>query len=331
MINTSFIHACDDICMLESAYEMNAREIHELAGTLDVLTTQKRDLQAFGIFTESKEEYFMEGVSNVIETLGKKILEIIQHFKDTINDIFRKWKERSWQKKDDVQKLRQIEKRDPKAVAKLQIAIDKGELDMNSYKDIDAFFKDIDNILENIDKANVDPKSLKGRLNKAKEKLEKNDKTFKAIATALGLVATTGTIIVTYQKYKQNTQEKINHELTNTRNEATRAINKIETKRKIIEEMETKGDQFAGSRMALLAEVANEEARITSVHCNKLLNLARSCESKLLVAAKSKIRPGDDTQMYRKIKDDLDKENKRLRQVRANAGIGHLNLKDIDN
>lgn len=325
MINTSFIHACDDMYMIESAYEANAKEIHELAGTLDVLDQQRRDLQAFGIFTESKEEYFTEGVTNVIETLGEKILEIIQHFKDTMSDIFRKWKERSWQKKDDVQKLREIEKRDPKAAAKLQIAIEKGTLDMNEFKDIDTFFKDIDSILDDIDKANVDPKSLKGRLNKAKEKLEKNDKTLKAVATALGLVATAGTIVVTYQKYKQNTQDKINHELANTKNAAEVSMHKIDVKRKTLEKMANNGDQFAGSKLAILATLANESEKLCSVHCNKLMQLARSCESKFLVATKSRFNPGDDATAYRDIADKLDKERNRLKTIRDIANIDNVN------
>lgn len=320
MIDTKFIHACDDMYMLESAYDENAKEIREFAGSLDVLTRQKRDLQMFGIFTESKEEYFVEGFSNIVETLGKKIIEIIQHFKDTMTDIFRKWKERSWQKKDDVQKLREIEKRNPKAAEKLQIAIEKGTLDMNSYKDIDSFFKEIDDILDNIDKANVDPKSLKGRLNKAKKKLEKNDNTIKAVASALGLVATTGTIVVTYQKYKNNVQEKVNHELCNTRNEATVLINKIDNKRRIIEEMAARGDEFAGSRSAMLAEATNELSRTTTVHCNKLLEFARTCESRFLVAAKSRINPGDDMTMYSRELSRLDEEERRLRTVRNNRG-----------
>ena len=327
MINTSFIHACDDICMLESAYDINAKEIHELAGTLDVLTQQKRDLQAFGIFTESKEEYFTEGVSNVIETLGKKILEIIQHFKDTMSDIFRKWKERSWQKKDDVQKLREIEKRDPKAAAKLQIAIEKGDLDMNSYKDIDAFFKDIDGILDDIDKANVDPKSLKGRLNKAKEKLEKNDKTVKAVAAALGLVATAGTIVVTYQKFKQNTDAKARSEGENINAQANNRIARINAEVEVLKEMEKKGDSYAGSKMAILADLANETDKLTCVNVNKRMQLVRKAESKFFVKMKS-IHPGNDKEVIQGLIASRNSERDRLDNVKTHAMRDHY--KDLN-
>lgn len=310
MINTSFIHACDDMYMIESAYEANAKEIHELAGTLDALNQQRRDLQAFGIFTESKEEYFTEGVTNVIETLGKKILEIIQHFKDTMSDIFRKWKERSWQKKDDVQKLREIEKRDPKAAAKLQIAIEKGTLDMNKYKDIDAFFKNIDEIIDKIDKANVDPKSLKGRLNKAKEKLEKNQKTIAAVAASLGLVVTAGTIVLNYQKYKQNVAKQVETEGDNIRAQADKRMQKLKVEITKLKEMEKRGDSFAGSKAALCAELANEVEKVSTVNVNKRMQFARNCEVKFLTKVKS-FKPGDDHGNYKKeIKTRMDEYNR---------------------
>lgn len=328
MIDTSFIHACDDICMLESAYDMNTKEIHELTGTLDVLSQQKRDLQSFGIFTESKEEYFTEGVSNVIETLGKKILDIIQHFKDTMSDIFRKWKERSWAKKDDVQKLREIEKRDPKAVAKLQIAIDKGDLDMNAYKDIDVFFKDIDNILDDIEKANVDPKSLKGRLNKAKEKLEKNEKTVKAVAATLGLVVTAGTIVTTYQKFKQNAAIKAKSEGENINVLANNKIARIKTETEVLKEMANKGDSYAGSKIAILAECANEVDKATCVNVNKRMQLVRKAESKFFIKLKS-LHPGDDKEVISKLIQSRNDEYERLdKKVKTNAIRDHYEKLD---
>ena len=286
MISTSFIHACDDAYMIESTYENNARTINELAGTLDVLSQQRRDLKMFGLFTESKEEYFGESVGDAIEKLGQKIIEIIERFKDAMKDIFRKWKERSWQKKDDVQKLREIEKKDPKAAAKLEAAIAKGDIDMNSYKDINAFFKDVDNILADIEKKNVDPKSLKGRLNRAKDALNDKKGTIAAIGTALGLVATATGLVITYQKYKEGCAKKISTEGENIRNEADVRMKKLRVEVTKLREMEQNGDPHAGSKAAILADLANEVDHVTRVNVSKRMTLMRSIEAKIAIGAR---------------------------------------------
>lgn len=322
MISTGFIHACDDICMLESVYENNKREIYELAGTLDTLSYQRRDLQSFGLITESKEEYFNESVSGVIEKIGQKIIEIIEHFKNTMADIFRKWKERSWAKKDDVQKLREIEKKNPDVAKKIQIAVEKGDIDMNSYKDLNDFFKNVDDVLDGIEKANVDPKSLKGKVQKAKDCLVRNEKTIKAVASALGLVVTTGAIVINYQKIKKNISDKVEHEADNIQKDAQKRMIRINNELQALNKLEEDTDNYGGSRAAILAEMANEVDRASSLNVNKRMNFVRTVESKFFSKIRSLFKSvtadSDKADVISRLKQERTTEYNRLQEVQDN-------------
>lgn len=289
MINTKFVHACDDTYMIESTYEDNARVIYELAGTLDVLSNQKRDLKMFGIFTESKEEYYEESVAGVVEKIGEKILDIIQKFKDFMNDVFRKWKERSWQKKDDVQKLREIEKKDPKLAAKLSIYVQKGDIDMKSFKDLNDFYKNCDEILKEMDKKNVDPKSIKGKWEKTKAALNDNKGTVAAIATTLGLIATASGLVIQYQKYKQNCANQLIHEGEQIKATAEKNMHEIEKQMVIIQKMDqdpNRDSKYAGSLASCCADMANEIDRVSKINVNKRMMFMRKVESQFAAKAR---------------------------------------------
>lgn len=288
MINTSFIHACDDAYMIESTYEENARTINELTCTLDILSQQKRDLKMFGIFTESKEEYFNESASDVIEKIGQKILDIIQKFKDFMSDLFRKWKERSWAKKDDVQKLRELEKKDPKLAARMEAYVQNGDIDMKSFKDINDFYKNCDDILKEMEKKNVDPKSIKGRWEKAKAALNDKKGAVSAIATALGLIATASGLVITYQKYKQNCEKDMLNEADTIKAKAEKRMNDLEKEIIVLNHMDqdpNRDDKYVAEKAVILANMANEVDRVSKVNVNKRMMLVRKLESSFLTKA----------------------------------------------
>ena len=324
MIHTSFIHECDRVYMIESAYNKNMADICAISGTLDVLNQQRADLQMFGIFTESKEEYYTESVTDAIRTIGQKIMDIIEHFREMIDDLFRKWRENRWSKKDSDQKIRDIAKRDPKAAERVQIALNNGDLDMNTFKDLNDFFTRCDDVLKQIEDKQVDPKSLRGKWNAAKECLERNQKTISVISTALGAISTGAGIYYSYKKYKSGEYQNECGKKEAIKKEAEHRMDTIIKKQEILNDMSRKGDTLAASKSVILAEVAAEIDRRTNVNINKRIQL----EAKIkrgLYEAMCKINPEKpDNPTGKKIVNDLRKENmaelSRLTEVR-NAHI----------
>lgn len=286
MISTSFIHACDDAYMIESTYEDNARDIYELTGTLDVLSQQRRDLMSFGIFTESKEGYYTESVADGIEKIGQKILDILKKFKEFMDDLFRKWKERSWQKKDDVQKLREIERKDPKLAARMEVAIQSNQLDFRSFKDINDFYKNCDEVLKEIEKKNVDPKSIRGKWEKAKSELNNKQGNVSAIATALGLVAAATGLMMTYENWKGKHADNLKKEGEAIRDAASIKMQRCSNEIDVLLKMKESGADYNGSTAAILAEMANEVDRISKVEVNKRLQFTRHVESQFATKAR---------------------------------------------
>lgn len=327
MISTSFIHACDDAYMIESTYEDNAREIYELAGTLDVLSQQRHDLMSFGIFTESKEEYYTESVSSAIEKIGQKILDIIKKFKEFMDDLFRKWKERSWQKKDDVQKLREIERKDPKLAARMEAAIQNNQLDFRAFKDINDFYKNCDEVLKEAEKKNVDPKSLRGKWEKVKAELNDKQGNIAAIAAALSLVALGTGCVIKYQQYKSNCAKKIAEEGDNIRNEASVKLQKISNEVDALTKMQQSGDDYAGSKAAILAEMANQVDAMSKVEVNKRVQLTRHIESQFAIKARTLLnkfgKPKDDNNVFNELIKERSAEHSRLQTVIHKAPVNH--------
>lgn len=273
MIHTSFIHECDRAYMIESAYNKNMADICAISGTLDVLNQQRTDLQMFGIFTESKEEYYTESVTDAIRTIGQKIMDIIEHFKEMIDDLFRKWRENRWSKKDSDQKIRDIAKRDPKAADRVRIALNSGDLDMNTFKDLNDFFTRCDDVLKNIEDKQVDPKSLRGKWNKAKECLERNQKTIAAIGTTLGVISTGAGIYYSYKKYKSSEYQNECGKKENIRKQAEHTMDVLVKKQEILNDLAKKGDELAASKSVIIAELAAEVDRQTNININKRIQL----------------------------------------------------------
>ena len=316
MIHTSFIHECDRAYMIESAYNKNMADICAISGTLDVLNQQRTDLQMFGIFTESKEEYYTESVTDAIRTIGQKIMDIIEHFREMIDDLFRKWRENRWSKKDSDQKIRDIAKRDPKAADRVRIALNSGDLDMNTFKDLNDFFTRCDDVLKNIEDKQVDPKSLRGKWNKAKECLERNQKTIAAVGATLGVISTGAGIYYSYKKYKTSQLGILDKENDDIRQRAEYGVKKIKKEIEILENMAAKGDETAASRAVILAEMAAEYEHITTDNINKRMNLKAKVTS-LMFNALSKIKKPTKKsgEIIQKIIDEKETEKKRLEGV----------------
>ena len=281
MINTDFVHAVDDIYLIESAYEKDMNDIGKIMTDFSIAEIRKNDMEMLGIYTESGDEFYQEAAADAVRNLGDKIISMIETIKEFINSTIQKIKSRHWKNKDFDAKMAEIQKTRPEIADKVKAAVSSGDLDFNNFKDISDFYKNIDGVLDELDKGKVDPKSLKGRLQGFKKKLEESDKAIKAVAGVVGIAGTVSTIYFNYKKYKKSKIEDTLGESEKIAALADKELAKLEKMNKKLKEQSKNGDIQAASKQGILAEITASINRETQLQVTKRQKLHDKIMSQL--------------------------------------------------
>lgn len=264
MIDTTFVHAYDEAAEIGAEYRHNMSEINGCIGKIAMAKMQREDLESMGIFTESSNEYYEESVGSAVKQLGDKIIEMINKLKDFINEKIQKIKTHFWKNTDTEKKLEMIKRKDPAALEKIQWAVDAGKIDLNSFKDLNNFYDHIDDVVEKLQKSGQDPHTLKGKLQAAKDTLEKNQKTVAAVAAILGLAATGVAIVMNVNKYK-TAKENAEVDFEKASKRGNKTLAQLEEAKKNIEAHQ-KDDIGAATKLGLLAQMTNEVTSVTKAN-----------------------------------------------------------------
>ena len=291
MVSTAFVHALDDEYMTESAYEENIRHINAIIADMRLIEHQKNELMRFDIFTEAKEDFYTESFKDAVTNLGERIIKIFTDLKDRIKSLFRNHDETVWKKKNEDQKLEMIARKDPKTAERVKVALERGDLDMNSFKDIKAFFDDCDRVLDDLEKRAIDPKSVRGKWEAAKKKLSDNKDNVKIACTVIGCITATAGFYITYKKYKSGSLENLTKESEYIAKHAEKQSRRIENRLKILKNME-KDAKTPTLECAIIGEMASELSRMETGQVGirlKLYNKVTKAMSKAfeLIADKS--------------------------------------------
>lgn len=158
---------------------------------METAITNANELIEFNIFTEEAGQSLGNSIVNGIRKIGEKILELIRRLGEFISDSIEKIKAFAYDSKSDEQKLRDFIRKYPDKAKDIKVAVSNGELAFPSYKDLKDFYENIDKILLDIKKGQIDPNSLRGRWEKIKSKIVDNEKFVKTTAATLGIVITT--------------------------------------------------------------------------------------------------------------------------------------------
>ena len=67
-----------------------------------------------------------------------------------------------------------IEAKNPELAGKIKVAITAGDINFSTMKGISDYYKEIDKIVDDIEKNKLDPNSFKGRLERARKVLLNN-------------------------------------------------------------------------------------------------------------------------------------------------------------
>jgi HEPN domain-containing protein len=301
MIYLKDIHKYDDQFMADKEYMETAEFIESCRTDIDMARAHAQALDEFGLFTEAAEESVNKGVSGVIRTLGKKIIELVEKIKNMIKDFTAKWKAKLWESKSQEQKIREIVRKYPKQADQIKAAVSANELSFATYKDLEEFYKSADEILDAIEKRKIDPKSLRGRWEGVKKKIHDNEKLIATTATVIGAAVGVAGAVITVKKYKLDKDkyeldaskfefEKLKQTQEYNANSASRISNKCKVISMSIENVVgEKGFSGHGNddadREALIAEILNEISAVTGETSSKVSQLYGHLVSQFLNTA----------------------------------------------
>ena len=201
MIRTSRIHDFDYLHEIENEYQSNKSFFREKE--LDFSIYEKKMSQN-ELFYESDSEMIKtitEGATDILRSVGEKIIEIVEKVKAFVQEQVQKIKDKLWDKRDKEKLLDKLKEEKPDVAERIQIQIENGNWNWKDFDGVSNFYKNVDNTLKEIEKA--DAKSTKGKIERAKETLAKSaDVIIKVGAVAGGITA----VVKGYRELRQYTR-----------------------------------------------------------------------------------------------------------------------------
>ena len=198
MINIDYVNG--SICLetenifrpYEAFMESCKTDINMMFADFDIMEEKiALESEIMGSAPESIMMVYESEKKNIFTKIGEMIITLCQKFVEMIESVIEKFKSLAFGKKSDLQKLGILLKKYPELQGEVIGAFKKGALelsDVKSLKEIDSAF---DEVLKMAKKKDVDPNTLRGKWEKAKEKFEKDEKSWGVVKVA---AATTSVI-----------------------------------------------------------------------------------------------------------------------------------------
>lgn len=196
MIRAEYVHANDREIYMSNIMDDDNAFFESQFNTLAYYDKQRKDILMFESVKDNAElNYITESENNVFTKIGDKIIEILKRTKKFITDTIDKVKMMFTKKENVPKKILAAAKKDPATQAiKVRNLIASGDMCIEDFKSISGFYKEIDDVLAEMKKANADPKSLQGRINKAKDRFDKAAKVAAYGGAFAGSILTIGKI-----------------------------------------------------------------------------------------------------------------------------------------
>ena len=192
----------DDLIMAYTEYEQAISDYN-----LDITFLEAGD--------DKKAENVSEKHSNVVDKIGKAIIDIGKKALAFINNIISKIQESIFANKSDMQKISAMCKKNPSVADDINEAFKNGNLQVADIKSINELEKAYTDIMKAAKEKDVDPDSLKGKWNAAKKKFSNIGESDIAkgvigvgmVAGGIITIAKLPDIIVGFSQIKQNIQK----------------------------------------------------------------------------------------------------------------------------
>ena len=126
---------------------------------------------------------------SLLQKIGEKILELRDKFIEFADKVIDKIKTFTFNNKSNAQKLEKLLKEHPELKDETLMAVKDGTLNLNNIKSFKELNENYSEIIKLAKKGEIDPKTLRGKWEKVKEKFEDNeDKIIKATKVVTGVI-----------------------------------------------------------------------------------------------------------------------------------------------
>ena len=192
----------------ESFMESSKTDINNLCSNFNMLQERVMlESSIMGSIPENMQMVYESEKKNFFERVGEMVVAIYKKFVEFIDKIIDKIKTYSFSKKSDLQKLETLLKHHPDLKDEAIVAFQEGALDFSDVRSLKELDSTFDEILKMARKKDIDPKTLRGKWEKAKEKFEKIDqstvvKVAKATSVVIGAAVAIKTLPAVLANHK---------------------------------------------------------------------------------------------------------------------------------
>lgn len=219
MISLAFVNgergtllASDPFLMFEKAILDADKEIDEALASYN----EKNEKYTFesSLMGEQDEEMeaFLEAEgANIFDKIGNKVIEIFKKFQEMINNLIQGFKDLRFRHKSYDDKLEYIKKQNPQYADAIIAKIQSNELAITDIKGLADIQKAYNEIIEMSKKKEIDPNTLRGKVEAFKKKCENIDRSaLVKVAKAAAVVIGVGTAALQFKKQVLDVQKTTN-------------------------------------------------------------------------------------------------------------------------
>ena len=186
MIRCAYIHEFDLYDDVMNEIQMNESYVDNLIRDYNM---KREEIKMFNMM-ESVDDYFTEGVVEIIEKIGRGVERVISEIFKMIDKVVDSFRRMIWSHKSDAQKIEMILKKHPQMADELKLAFSKGELDVKDIKSMHDVLDGTYDIIGEMKKGKIEPSAAEMKFNKLITKWEKYGKPVVEIAAGVTTVLT---------------------------------------------------------------------------------------------------------------------------------------------
>ena len=171
MVNIAYIHAKDEEYSVALESKTNNDFFESCIEDMNLLQKRYENNKMFVESDIYTNDVIMEGAKEIITKFGEKIRKIIDACINFVKQKVEAFQKFLWDRKDKTKVLEKLVAENPEKASKLELMIDSGKISYTDFRSISDFYKNIDEVMKEIEKG--DAKSARGKLEKTKDNIEK--------------------------------------------------------------------------------------------------------------------------------------------------------------
>ena len=205
MVNIAYIHAKDEEYSVALESKTNNDFFESCIEDMNLLQKRYENNKMFVESDIYTNDVIMEGAKEIITKFGERIRKIIDACINFVKQKVEAFQKFLWDRKDKTKVLEKLVAENPEKASKLELMIDSGKISYTDFRSISDFYKNIDEVMKEIEKG--DAKSARGKLEKTKDNIEKAANVVigtAAVVTAITTISMGADKLISSLKNKKN-------------------------------------------------------------------------------------------------------------------------------